>query len=95
MTGAWKATPTWGRALAVLGGLGLGATGLWAGGKELKHRVDPGADRRLRGMGLPDDVVDALTEFAAKDTSRFGQVAGIQDMFERSRPGRMPLYRAG
>ena len=89
ISGAWGKTPGWGKALAVLAGLGVLGHGMYGAGREWQKRYDPGVDPAAKGIGLDRDLANALREQMAKGTAWASELGGMQRGF---RQAYAPLY---
>jgi hypothetical protein len=77
-SGAWGATPGWGKALAILAGAGLLGHSMYGAGREWSKRYDPGVDPSAKGIGLDRDLANALREQMAKAQASSAELGGLQ-----------------
>jgi hypothetical protein len=77
-SGAWGATPGWGKALAILAGAGLLGHSMYGAGREWSKRYDPGVDPAAKGIGLDRDLANALREQMAKAQASSAELGALQ-----------------
>lgn len=77
-SGAWGATPGWGKALAILAGAGMLGHSIYGAGREWSKRYDPGVDPSAKGIGLDRDLANALREQMAKAQASSAELGALQ-----------------
>jgi len=87
VSGAWKATPGWAKALAMLASAGVVGTHLYGAAGDAAKRWDRGVDPEMTGTGLNRDEANRLWSGAAKLTARTSELDALQRRFRMAALG--------